>query len=129
MEAVWINVSIVLIPLFGVDILVSSEGIRLSSEVSRVEANNKVELREELRPAGLLPSQEFGGCKVLQVLIVSDDINQSCGAFKIVAPGSKSLMDSEELLVMGVIVELWNCHIHKIALSTTPDLCSHIHQL
>ena len=40
----WIDASIVLIPLFGVDIPVSSEGIRLSSEVSRVEGNDKVEL-------------------------------------------------------------------------------------
>ena len=39
-----IDASVVLISLFGVDILVSSEGIRLSSEVSETEANNKVEL-------------------------------------------------------------------------------------
>ena len=44
----WIDVSIVLISLFGVDIPVSSEGIRLSSKVSRAEANDKVELGEEL---------------------------------------------------------------------------------
>ena len=43
-----IDTSIVLIPLFGVDILVSSEGIRFSSEASRVEVNDKVELGEEL---------------------------------------------------------------------------------
>ena len=55
---------------------------------------------------GLPPSQELGGCKVFQVLVVSDNVNWSCGAFKIMAPGPKSLVDSEELLVMGVIVEL-----------------------
>ena len=71
----WIDVSIVLIPLFGVDVPVSSEGIRLSSKASRAEVNDKVELEEELQPAGLLPSQEFGGCEVFQVLVVSDDIN------------------------------------------------------
>ena len=71
-----------------------------------MEANNEVELGEELQPAGLPLSPEFGGCKVLQVLVVGDDINWSCGAFKIVAPGSKSLMDSKKLLIMGVIVEL-----------------------
>ena len=43
-----IDVSIVLIPLFGVDILVSNEGIRLSSKVSGVETNDKVKLGEEL---------------------------------------------------------------------------------
>ena len=55
---------------------------------------------------GLLPCQEFGGCKVLQILMVGENVNWSCGAFKIVVPGPKSLVDSEELLVMGVIVEL-----------------------
>ena len=51
-----IDVSVVLIFLFRVDVPVSSEGIRLSSEVSMVEMNNKVELGEELGPAGLPPS-------------------------------------------------------------------------
>ena len=108
MEVVRIDASIVLIPLFGVDVPVSSEGIRLSSKVSGVETNDKVELGEELRPVGLLPSQELGGCKVFQVLVVGDDVNRNCGAFKIVAPGPKSFMNSKELLVMGVIVELWS---------------------
>ena len=40
----WIDASIVLIPLFGVDIPASSEGIRLGSEASGAEANDKVEL-------------------------------------------------------------------------------------
>ena len=39
-----IDASIVLIPFFGVDIPSSSEGIRLSSEASRVETNDEVEL-------------------------------------------------------------------------------------
>ena len=43
-----IDASIVLIPLFGVGVPVCSEGIRLSSEASRAEANDEVELREEL---------------------------------------------------------------------------------
>ena len=106
MEVVWIDASIVLISLFGVDVPVSSEDIRLSSEASGMEVNDEVELGEELRPVGLLLSQEFGGCKVLQVLVVGDNVNWSCGALKIMAPGPKSPMNSEELLVMGVIVEL-----------------------
>ena len=56
----------------------------------------------------LPPSQEFGGCKVLQVLVVSDNVNQSYKAFKIMASGPKGLVDSKELLVMGVMVELWS---------------------
>ena len=44
----WIDVSVVLILLFGVDIPASSEGIRLSSKASRAEMNDEVELGEEL---------------------------------------------------------------------------------
>ena len=40
--------------------------------------------------------------------MVSDNINWSYRAFKIVVPGPKSLVDSKELLVMGVVVELWS---------------------
>ena len=40
--------SVVLIPLFGVDVPASSEGIRLSSEASGAETNDEVELGEEL---------------------------------------------------------------------------------
>ena len=47
-EKIGVNCNIVLILLFGVDVPVSSEGIRLSSEVSRMEANDKIELGEEL---------------------------------------------------------------------------------
>ena len=79
-----IDASVVLTLLFRVDIPASSEGIRLSSKVFRVEVNNKVELGEELQLMDLLPSQEFGGCKVLQVLVVGDNVNQSCKAFKII---------------------------------------------
>ena len=113
--------NIVLIPFSGVDVSASSEGIRLSSEVSRVEVNNKVKLGEELQSVNLLPSQEFGGCKVLQVLVVSDDINQTCRAFKIVVPGPTSLINSKELLVMGVIVELWSRQSPRIK-DDRPDL-------
>ena len=38
--------------------------------------------------------------------MVSDSVNRSCGAFKIGSSGPKSLVNSEELLVMGVMTEL-----------------------
>ena len=47
-EVVQIDMSIVLISFFRVDIPTSTEGIRLSSKAFRAEANDKVELRKEL---------------------------------------------------------------------------------
>ena len=35
----------------------------------------------------------------------------------------------ENISVLSQYIKYWYCHIHKIALSTTPDLCSHVHQL
>ena len=75
-EAVQIYTSIVPIPLFWVDIPTVSEGIGLCSEASRVEVDGKVELREGLRPAGLMVGQDLGAGEVLQVLVVGDHIDR-----------------------------------------------------
>ncbi|KIK96480.1 hypothetical protein PAXRUDRAFT_138365, partial [Paxillus rubicundulus Ve08.2h10] len=40
-----------------------------------------------------------------EVLVVSDDINWSHEAFKVVVPGAESFVNGKEFLVMGVIVE------------------------
>jgi len=47
-EVVWVDPSVVPIPLFWVDVPASSEGIGLSSEASRAEVDDKVELGEVL---------------------------------------------------------------------------------
>jgi hypothetical protein len=107
-EVVRVDASVGLIPLFGVDVPASSEGIRLCAKLSGVETNDHIELGEELQPAGLLPSQEFSSCKVLQVFVVGDHINRSSRAFEVVTPSPKRLVNGEQFFVMGVIVELWS---------------------
>ena len=101
-----IDASVVLIPLFGIDVPASSEGMRFHTKLSGVETNDHVELGEELRTAGLPPGQELGSCKVLQVFVVGDYIDRSSGALEVVTPRLECLMDSKELLVVGIIVEL-----------------------
>ena len=105
-EVVRIYASVVPIPLFWVDVPMASEGIRLCSEASRVEADGKVELGEVLRPAGLTAGQDLGAGEILQVLVVSDHISRRGGALKVVSPVLEGLKDGQELLVMGVIVQL-----------------------
>ena len=78
----------------------------LHTNLTRVKVNNHIELGEELQPPGLLASQEFSCCKVLKVLVVSDNVNQRHGAFQVVLPSPKGLMNGEQLLVVGVVVEL-----------------------
>ena len=71
-QVVWVYTSIVPIPLFWVDVPMASEGIGLCSEASRAEADGEVELREVLRPAGLMVGQDLGAGEVLQVFVVRE---------------------------------------------------------
>ena len=105
-EVVRIYTSVVPIPLFGVDIPVASEGIGLCSEVSRAEADDKVELGEVLQPAGLMAGQDLGAGEVLQVLVVSDHINWRGRALEVMSPVLEGHNDGQQLLVMGVVVQL-----------------------
>ena len=85
----------------------SGEGIGLCSEASRAEADDKVELGEVLRPAGLTVGQDLGAGEILQVLVVGDHIDQRGRALEVVSPVLEGLKDGQQLLVMGVIVQLW----------------------
>ena len=105
-EVVWIYASVIPIPLFWVDIPMVSEGIRLCSKASRAEADGEVELGEVLRPAGLMVGQDLGTEEVLQVLVVSDHIDQRGGALEVMLPVLESLEDGQQLLVMSSIVQL-----------------------
>jgi hypothetical protein len=74
-EIMRVNLSIVLIPLFGIDIPASSKGIWFSSKFSRMKMDDEVELVEEFQPMSLMAREEFGSCKRLKVLMVCDNIN------------------------------------------------------
>ena len=75
-----------------------------------MEANQKVELREELQPMSLAAGEELGGGKVFQVLVIGDHIHWSCKALKVVTPVAEGLKDCKEFLVMSVIIQLWRGH-------------------
>jgi len=49
-----VNLSVVLIPLFGIDIPASSKGIWFSSKFSGTETDDHIELVEEFRPTSLM---------------------------------------------------------------------------
>jgi len=103
-EVVWVDPSVVPIPLFWVDVPASSEGIGFSSKASRAEVYGEVELGEVLRPVGLMAGQDLGAGEIFQVLVVGDHINRSGGALKVVSPVLKGLKDGQKLLVMGVVI-------------------------
>ena len=103
-EVMWVDGSIVTISPFWVDIPMSSQRVRLSTQTTRMEADDKVKLREEFRPTSLSMSKDLGSGEVLQVLVVGDNIDWKGGTLKVVSPNSKSVENSEKLLVMSVIV-------------------------
>ena len=105
-EVVQIYASVVPIPLFWVDVPTASEGIGFHSEASRAEADGKVELGEVLRPVDLMAGQDLGAGEILQVLVVGDHIDQRGRALEVVSPVLEGLEDGQELLVMGIIVQL-----------------------
>ncbi|KAF8627555.1 hypothetical protein AX17_006178 [Amanita inopinata Kibby_2008] len=71
-----------------------------------METDDEVELAEELGPVGLAVGEELSSGEVLQVLVVSENLNRITRAFQIVVPLFKHFMDRKELFVTGIIVEL-----------------------
>ena len=54
LEVLRVDPGIGTIPLSGVDVPSSSQGVRLSTKFAKVKVDNQVKLAEEFRPAGLL---------------------------------------------------------------------------
>jgi hypothetical protein len=71
-----VHLGIILLAFFGVDVPASSKAVGLSPELARTETDNEVELVEVLRPASLATREEFGGCEVLEVLVVGHDVDR-----------------------------------------------------
>ena len=88
-----INFTVGTIPLFWIDIPLSSQGIRLGSEFPRTETNDEVEGRKEFGPSGLSTGEEFGGREIFQVLVVSDDVDRTRSSFEVVSPSPKCFED------------------------------------
>ena len=53
-----------------------------------------------------MAGQDLGAGEILQVLVVGDHINQRGGALEVVSLVLEGLEDGQQLLVMGIIVQL-----------------------
>jgi hypothetical protein len=108
-EIVGISSSVVLIPLFGVDVPASSEGIRLGSEFTRTETDNEIELVEIFRPTGLPTGKHLRSSEILKIFVICDDVDRNRGTFEVMTPLPESFENSEEFLVMRVVIQLRGC--------------------
>ena len=68
---------IVTIPLFGIDIPMSSQHIGFHSKLTRAESDHEIELGKELQPPVLMLGEQADCGEVLKVLVVNNNVNQS----------------------------------------------------
>jgi len=108
LEVVRIDCSIASIPPFRIDIPSSSENIQFGAKMTRVEPDDKVELREILRLPCLPLGQYLGSRKILKVFMIHNNVDGIDQTFQIVLPNLESFKDSKQFLVMCVIIQL--CH-------------------
>ena len=66
----------------------------------------EVEGREVLGPVSLVACKHFSCGKILEILVVSNDINSESGTLEVMTPDFEAFEDGEKLLVVGVIVAL-----------------------
>ncbi len=66
--------------------------------------DDEVELGKEFRPPHLAVVQKLSCGEIFEIFVVGDDVNGSHGTFKVVAPNVECFVDSEELLVVDIVV-------------------------
>ena len=74
-EVVRIDCGIASISPFRIDIPLSSESIQFCTKTTRMEPDNKVELREVLRSSHLPLCQHLGSRKILKVFMIYNNID------------------------------------------------------
>ena len=107
LEVMKVDCGIASIPPFRIDVLLSSESIWFSAEMTRAESDDKVELRKILRPLHLSPGQYLDGRKILKVFMIHNNIDGVSQTFQIVLPNLESFEDGEQFFVMCVVVQLY----------------------
>jgi len=75
-EVMGVDCSIANISSFKIDVPLSSKSIRSDTKMTRIELDNKIELRKIFRPLHLPLDQHLGSGKVLKVFVICDNINE-----------------------------------------------------
>ena len=99
-----VDSGVVATSLFKVHIPATGKCIRFGTELPRSEADDEVELGKEFRPLRLVVVEKLGCGEIFKIFVVSNNVNGSCGTFKVVVPNAEHFVDSEELLVVDIVV-------------------------
>src|SRR6266481_7412535 len=69
-----------------------------------METDDEVETRKVFRPTCLMACKDLGCGKVLEVLVIGDNVNQDSRALKVMLPMFEGFKNCEELFVVNVVV-------------------------
>jgi hypothetical protein len=92
--------------VIGTGFVVSTlrQGIRLAHALPWSMVEGEIKARQVQGPSCLSPVELLSHAKVLQVLVVSEDLDGMLGAFKVVSPLLKGPDDGKHLCVMDLVV-------------------------
>jgi len=105
-EVVRVDCGVASISPFRIDVPSSSESIQFGVKMTRAKPDDKIKLEEILKPLCLPPGQDLSSRKILKVFIIYNNINEIDWTFQIVSPNLKSFKDSEQFLVICVVIQL-----------------------
>ena len=112
LEVMRVDCGVASIPLFRIDVPLSSESIWFCAEMTRAEPDDKVELGEVLGPPCLPLGQYLSSREILKILMIYNNVNGIGWTFQIVSPNLEGFKNGKQFLVMCVIVQL--CHSKSV---------------
>ena len=114
LEVMRVDCGVASIPLFRIDIPSSSESIWFCAEMTKVEPDDKVELREVLGPPCLPLGQYLISREILKILIIYNNVDGIGWTFQIVSPNLEGFKNSKQFLVMCVIIQLYRSESARV---------------
>ena len=80
------------------------ERIRFGAEFPGAETDDHVELGKVFQAMCLPPGEDLGCREVLQVPMVSDNIDWGASSFDVVVPAFEGIVDGHEFFIMNIVV-------------------------
>ena len=105
-EVVRVDCDTVSIPFFRIDVPLSSKSIWFGTKMTRMKPDNKIELREILRPLHLSPGQYLSSRKILKVFMICNNIDKISWTFQVVSSNFKSFKNGNKFLIIHIVVQL-----------------------
>jgi len=105
-EVVRVDYGIASIPLFRIDVLSSSKSIWFGAKTTREKPDDKIELEKVFGPLCLPLDQHLGSRKILKIFMIHNNIDGINWTFQIVLPNLENFKNSEQFLVICVVIQL-----------------------